>query len=117
MSIAELRKYKIVIDSKTGLMWQKKPDGVKRDWDGAKSYCRNLKLGSSDWRLPSKDDLKDMLDKKDLLDQFRLVGWFWSSTTNVYFPENAWSAHFVKGLVSSLNKNTFSEARCVRGGQ
>ena len=35
----------VVIDRTTGLMWQKKPDGVERNWKDAELYCQKLSLG------------------------------------------------------------------------
>ena len=65
-----------VIDQATGLMWQYEQDGVIRNWEKAKKYCRSLFLGGySDWELPSKEVLEDMLNKKDLFDPFELEQW------------------------------------------
>ncbi|MDP7631283.1 MAG: DUF1566 domain-containing protein, partial [SAR324 cluster bacterium] len=68
-----------VIDQATGLIWQKKPDGTKRNWEDAKSYCRNLQLGDySDWELPNKYVLEDMLSKQDLFARFKRDWAYWS---------------------------------------
>jgi flagellar biosynthesis GTPase FlhF len=57
-----------VIDSTTGLMWQKRPQGKGRNWRDARNYCENLKLaGFSDWELPDRRVLKDMVNKKNSL--------------------------------------------------
>jgi type II secretory pathway pseudopilin PulG len=107
-----------VIDQATGLMWQKKSDGTKRNWDAAKSYCSNLTFGGySDWELPSKEVLEDMLEKKDLFDPFRRGDWYWSSSSGVGFASYAWSVSFGYGNVISTHPNGSYYARCVRGGQ
>ena len=107
-----------VIDQATGLMWQKKSDGTKRNWDAAKSYCSNLTFGGySDWELPSKEVLEDMLEKKDLFDPFRRGDWYWSSSSGVGFASYAWSVSFGYGNVISTHPNGSYYSRCVRGGQ
>jgi hypothetical protein len=42
--------------------WQRCDDGNKYLWQEAKDYCDNLVLGGySDWRLPTKDELKSLV--------------------------------------------------------
>ena len=100
-------------------MWQKRPDGKRYNWKAAKRYCSNLTLaGNSDWELPSKDVLKDMLDKKHLFDQYKMDGWdsrYWSSTSLVSNTSHAWYVGY--GYVDHGSKPNGSYVRCVRGGQ
>ena len=52
-----------VVDSNTGLSWQKTPDMVNRTYPAAQSYCTNLTLGGvSDWRLPNKKEMMGILN-------------------------------------------------------
>ena len=65
-----------VIDPSTELMWQKKTDGIERNWKDAKRYCEFLELdGFNNWELPFEletafPQIKDG-DDKDI--QERLV--------------------------------------------
>ncbi|MCI5178254.1 MAG: DUF1566 domain-containing protein [Candidatus Electrothrix sp. AW3_4] len=45
-----------------GREWQRCDDGNTYLWQEAKDYCENLVLGGySDWRLPTKDELKSLV--------------------------------------------------------
>lgn len=45
-----------------GNEWQRCDDGNMYDWNQANTYCQDLTLkGHSDWRLPSKDELKSLV--------------------------------------------------------
>ena len=72
-----------IVDSSSGLMWQKKPDGYERNWKNAKLYCDSLVLeGFNNWELPSQPVLNMMLGKKDIFDEYKKDGWYWTSTLN-----------------------------------
>ena len=104
-----------VIDSSTGLMWQKKPDGVERNWKDAKLYCQKLSLGGyPDWRLPNESVLMKMIENKMIFDDFLRDHSYWSSTgrDKVY-------ATYVKYSNPDLQmawKGSGLYVRCVRGG-
>jgi hypothetical protein len=52
-----------VADTKTDLMWAAKDNGSDMNWAAAKSYCENYRGGGyTDWRMPTKDDLKGLYD-------------------------------------------------------
>ena len=78
-------------------MWQKRPYGGGSNWEDAKRYCNYVQIGGySDWVLPSKDVLEDMIDKKDLFSSYRRNVDFWSSKEhpNVNLKNNGWYFNF-----------------------
>ena len=106
-----------VIDPSTGLMWQKKPDGNERNWKNAKRYCDSLDLkGFKNWELPSQPVLNMMLSKKDIFDDYKKDGWYWTSTLNSKITLNRSAAMI--GFKSKYNgfspiKDKYL-VRCVR---
>ena len=105
------------IDPSTGLMWQKKPDGKERNWKNAKRYCESLDLkGFKNWELPSQPVLNMMLSKKDIFDDYKKDGWYWTSTLNSKITLNRSAAMI--GFKSKYNgfspiKDKYL-VRCVR---
>jgi len=52
-----------VFDTKTGLMWAAKDNGVDTNWDAAKSYCEEYSAGGhTNWRLPTVKELSTIYD-------------------------------------------------------
>lgn len=109
-----------------GLVWQDDNDAktVKRNWQGAKNYCRSLTLaGYSDWRLPSKDELISIVDKsrrpvirKELRNT--IAGYYWSSSAYGSSTSNtACFVSFGSGSLSCYHKTDNYYVRCVRTGQ
>jgi hypothetical protein len=104
-----------VTDSSTGLMWQKKTDGVQRNWDDAKKYCRNLNHGGfSDWKLPNGKELRQVQRKKLIFDPYKISAkWdssYWSSQTASYLNV----VNFGTGRSISYAKRSKFYVRCVR---
>lgn len=54
----------VVIDSKTGRVWQRSVSGTKYSWIDAISYCSSvaLTLGGEGWRLPTTKELLSLID-------------------------------------------------------
>ena len=53
-----------VTDTRSGLMWATKDNGLDINWQDAKSYCENYRGGGySDWRLPTQDELAGLYDE------------------------------------------------------
>jgi hypothetical protein len=54
----------VVLDTKTNLMWASKDNGEPINWQGAKSYCDNYRVGGhTDWRMPTQDELASLYDE------------------------------------------------------
>lgn len=111
-----------VSDGRTGLIWQKRDDGVTRTWGDALLYCERLNLaGRSDWRLPNIIELESLTDDSrhnpaiDPVFAGAGASYYWSSTTNSYSRGYAWFVSFGSGSVYNYNKPNSSRVRCVSG--
>ena len=52
-----------VTDTKTGLMWASKDNGIPINWPDALSYCQNYSGGGhTDWRMPTLAELSSLYD-------------------------------------------------------
>jgi len=52
-----------VTDTKTGLMWAAKDNGLPLHWKDARAYCKNYTGGDyTDWRMPTLDELASLYD-------------------------------------------------------
>ncbi len=110
----------IVIDSVTGLIWQKAYE-TNKTWQQSLAYCESLSYGGqSDWRLPNKKELMSLVNYErcspasDFPDI--TTNWFWSSSTNVFSTNYAWRVGFNNGAVGSTIMVSSFYARCVREG-
>ena len=99
--------------------------GKAGNWEYAKQYCKDLRLGGfSDWRLPNIYELVTLINNTKSKDPYAINGLqkitsgiYWSSTTVVSSPSNAWGVHFGYGDGYWDEKSDSYYARCVRGGQ
>jgi len=119
---------RVVVDDKTGLMWQddNAVKSVKKSWYGAKSYCEELRMdGYDDWTLPTRAQLLSITDKTEykpaIKDGFSNVASassnYWSSSSDVSNSTYAWYVYFNYGYSSSNYKTDERYVRCVRAGQ
>jgi len=116
----------VVLDKKTGLMWQDNAaaKSVKRDWNGAKKYCQDLKLaGHSDWFLPTHEQLQTITDKSrynpaiDRRFKNIISSRYWSSSPDVSDSNDAWRVSFKHGGSYRSDKADNYYVRCARAGQ
>ena len=104
------------------LMWQDDNDAatVRKDWQGALDYCQNLNLaGHSDWRLPSIEELRTIVDKNNyptIKSEFKNTAsnFYWSSTPGADGSGYAWYISFFTGYENGSNKGNDGNVRCVR---
>ncbi len=55
-----------VSDTKTGLMWVAKDNGVPINWPDAFEYCKNLRVGGyTDWRMPTLAELASLYNPSE----------------------------------------------------
>ncbi|SVD88656.1 uncharacterized protein METZ01_LOCUS441510, partial [marine metagenome] len=78
--LTEERTHEVAVDPITGWTWQKTPDGVKRNYEEAVKYCRNLSIDDfSDWKLPSVQYLKQVFKQKYILSSYKIDSLYWST--------------------------------------
>ena len=52
-----------ITDTKTGLMWVSKDNGIPINWPDATMYCKNLNVaGYADWRMPTLVELTTLFN-------------------------------------------------------
>lgn len=126
-------------DRLTGLIWTrngKAPGpaacnpGRRMNWQDALDYVKCLNtnnfLGTNDWRLPNRNELKSLVNHG----QANSSSWlntngftdvqasnYWSSTSYSYATWNAWSINMQDGAVSSIAKKINHDVWPVRGDQ
>lgn len=101
------------------MQWQDTRENMtlKLKWSDAVEYCSNLSLSQyHDWKLPSKTELKSIVDKKKspaIIDDFKYVRKksYWTSSDS---DTKAWSIYFYNGDKSKRSKGTKKLVRCVR---
>jgi hypothetical protein len=122
---------KIWIDPETRLMWTKKDNGSDVNWQKARNYCQNLRLGGySNWRLPAIDELNEIYDPKanitgqmgsgspatwHVKGNLQLSGWQWSNTQG-NASWQAWLFLFANGerYSAPLTGSGLDRVLCVR---
>jgi len=124
-----------VTDNLTGLIWLKNADCFgTRTWAQALSDCNGLASGScgltdgssaSEWRLPNRRELFSLIDDDNYSPAlpsghpFTNVqsAYYWSSSTDTFYSDYAWSVVMLSGYVLNNPKSLFYNVWPVRGGQ
>jgi hypothetical protein len=110
-----------VYDTKTKLTWQREFPGEGFTWSEARSYCVNLDLQGTGWRLPSMKELQTIVDDKTTMPSIDGAafpntpwGFFWTSSSYVDDPSLAWFVEFESGRTYYDPKDAAWNLRCVR---
>lgn len=111
-----------ITDNVTGLTWQKQDDATTRNWTDAGTYCTNLSLAGTGWRLPTEFELMTIVDYGTFAPSINVTYFpntqlesYWSSTPSAYFTGDAMSVYFIYGYVDYSQKTRGNYVRCVRG--
>jgi hypothetical protein len=111
-------------DGATGRIWASSDNGAGVSWSQAAYYCRTLTLGGlRDWRLPSIDELQQLVGPSANTSGYRitgpikLTGWQWSSTPGIESGEG-WALDFGDGGRASVvaGDSGLNRALCVHDG-
>ena len=128
-----------VTDRLTGLVWSKDADspgppacgaGTRKAGQAALDHVRCLNvsryLGRSDWRLPNRNELASLVNRGQSSNAAWLntqgfvgvqAGGYWSSSTYVPTPWNAWGVNMHDGAVTSFAKKHAISVWPVCGGR
>jgi len=123
-----------VTDNYSGLVWQKCSVGQNNDsscsgtatgmnWQDAGNYCSSSSLAGKSWRLPTVNELVDLVDYgkyNPAIDTIFMSGLinhsvYWSSNTFLPFPDFAFSPHSESGYLNGTEKRSEAFFRCVSG--
>lgn len=77
-------------------------------WYNAKRECKELGKG---WRLPTKDELEDMFNNRDLIGNFVHTN-YWSSSS--FSSDYAWMQMFTHEFIAITPKEGHLNARAVK---
>jgi len=110
-----------ITDNVTGLVWQKQDDATTRTWDAANTYCSNLSLPGTGWRLPTDFELETIVDFGKYSPSINTTyfpgtrsSYYWSSTTLAGSTTGAWVVYFYYGFSYFDGKASSGYVRCVR---
>lgn len=113
-----------VLDTKTGLVWQRKASTTAATQAGASSACFNnpMALAGTGWRVPTAKELLTLLDfsRTNGLDSAAFpaepAGAYWSATRANAAGDQAWIVNFPPSNATheSAAANETHLVRCVR---
>ena len=125
----------MVRDNNTGLIWESKSpietdvnfQGNSYTWEDALVYIKELNLkgfgGFRDWRLPSREELRMMVDYNGQIPATDLKffpdclpAFYWSKDPNIKEPIFAWGIYFAYGCSICYLKRFYYPVRAVRAG-
>jgi hypothetical protein len=119
---------KTVLDSRTGLTWQREVTYAHLDWAEAKAYAAALDLDGGGWRLPSYPELGSLVDfsfRQSRIDPVAFPGTpaagFLTATLHSGASPPAWVVNFDNGYgIVNFDNGIYGGAasrfhvRCVR---
>jgi len=121
LQVEEERETGIYLDKKKHLIWAGQDNGRDIDWLSSFEYCTSLSLaGFEDWRLPSLEELKELMKPMSNRQyatpvEINLTSCCpWSSTPKT--KSSAWNFNFQfkKAFAGSMTHTYDHRALCVR---
>ncbi|MEI8174096.1 MAG: DUF1566 domain-containing protein [Deltaproteobacteria bacterium] len=115
-----------VTDTQTGMMWVRNANRAYRsmNWEDAMKYTEEMNLqGNQDWRLPSKAEFQDLIDKEGVEvalpsgHPFKDVvkfGDYWTSSINPLGPMYSYVVNVGNGSTRFSSKNKMGFVWAVR---
>jgi len=100
-----------VLDTQTGLTWQRRVPEERFTWEEAMAYAVQLKLDGGRWRLPTVGELRS-IDRKAFPES--LPERFWSGTLLINALGYAWGVNFNDGNTGFFDVGNTYRVRCVR---
>lgn len=112
----------VMVDSLTGLMWQRKISNNPMTWENALAFSEQLSLGNyNDWRLPNIKELHSIHMVKEFMPCLDRISFpladirkLWSSTTQNNQTTRAWYFDTNFGITTQEAKSTALYVLCVR---
>lgn len=103
-----------IYDETTQLMWQDNTNKVNRKWNQAVSVCSDLNLaGYTVWRLPTKNELVNMFDRKDNFSNY-YTSEYWSADEDPNDSARAITVSYDDASETSQAKTRRKLVRCVK---
>lgn len=111
-----------VYDPRTKLTWEQGFAPNLSTWDDARTYCSELSLDGTGWRLPTAKELQTLLDETKTMSPFidsnsfpnTPGAIFWTSSKLAYNSQRAWRVNFQYGSTSTESITEQGRVRCVR---
>lgn len=113
-----------VKDNRTGLVWEREPDGAHEVWGVAIARCAGKTIGGQKgWRAPTVEELKTLVDPEQrdpALPQghpFTNIrsAVYWSATPSEQDEIVAWHVSFFSGEAATDQKSQTRRIWCVLG--
>ncbi len=112
------QRFMVSVDTDTNLMWEVNKENKKYQWKDIQQHANNLNrknyAGYNDWRIPTNEEFKTIVNKGNLVTCDR----YWSSTSYENNNNYAYYLSFYKGYhdnFATLSKITSCCVKCVRG--
>lgn len=109
-----------VLDTQTGLEWQREVPPGRYTWAEAQQYAANLDLDGGGWRLPTVRELFGIVDRAGCAPAIDVVAfpgtpseWFWTATPRGG-KDFAWAVDFYVGSSFDCHTSLPYRVRCVR---